>query len=198
MAWRMGEGAEPRSGEAVLRAALRYTPEGETREGLAKALTIPLDYDPGLRRARWARAFACSRGTRSRSRSGAPRGTATTTRRRSGRPSPVSAIVTPRARWPAASWRSRQGVRRFQPNGSQRGSRSRSVSPRRDRPRSGVIRTADPIVRHAEALCSGWRSAGGGSWTEGCRVGAPCRACSSWSLQRVRLAVVRDGPGRSR
>jgi ADP-ribosylglycohydrolase len=46
MAWRMGAGAEPRSGEAMLRAALRYTPEGETREGLAKALTIPLDYDP--------------------------------------------------------------------------------------------------------------------------------------------------------
>jgi ADP-ribosylglycohydrolase len=46
MAWRMGSGAEPRSGEALLRAAFCHTPEGETHEGLAKALTIPLDDDP--------------------------------------------------------------------------------------------------------------------------------------------------------
>jgi len=36
----------PGAGEALLQAALRHTPEGETRAGLAKALTIPLDYAP--------------------------------------------------------------------------------------------------------------------------------------------------------
>jgi ADP-ribosylglycohydrolase len=46
VAWRMGTGNEPRSGEALLQAAFRYTPEGETKDGLAKARTIPLDYDP--------------------------------------------------------------------------------------------------------------------------------------------------------
>jgi len=46
VACRMGRGEEPRSGEALLKAAFRYTPEGETKEGLAKALTIPLEYDP--------------------------------------------------------------------------------------------------------------------------------------------------------
>ncbi|MFT3773580.1 MAG: ADP-ribosylglycohydrolase family protein [Minicystis sp.] len=46
VAWRMGAGREPRSGEALLQAAFRHTPGGETRDGLAKALTIPLDYDP--------------------------------------------------------------------------------------------------------------------------------------------------------
>jgi ADP-ribosylglycohydrolase len=47
VAWRMGTGAEPRSGEALLRAAFHHTPQGETRDGVAKALTIPLDDDPG-------------------------------------------------------------------------------------------------------------------------------------------------------
>jgi ADP-ribosylglycohydrolase len=46
VAWRMGAGAEPRSGEAMLQTALRFTPHGETREGLAKALAIPLGDDP--------------------------------------------------------------------------------------------------------------------------------------------------------
>jgi ADP-ribosylglycohydrolase len=46
VAWRMGHGSEPRSGEALLQAAFRHTPEGETKGGLAKALTIQLDDDP--------------------------------------------------------------------------------------------------------------------------------------------------------
>ncbi|MDC3987022.1 ADP-ribosylglycohydrolase family protein [Polyangium jinanense] len=46
VAWRMGTGAEPRSGEALLRAAFRHTPDGETKDGLAKALTIALEDDP--------------------------------------------------------------------------------------------------------------------------------------------------------
>jgi len=46
VAWRMGTGSEPRSGEALLHAALLHTPDGETRDGLARALTIPLDADP--------------------------------------------------------------------------------------------------------------------------------------------------------
>ena len=46
VAWRMRTGAEPRSGEALLQAALHHTPEGETKNGLAKALTLPLGDDP--------------------------------------------------------------------------------------------------------------------------------------------------------
>jgi ADP-ribosylglycohydrolase len=46
VAWRMGSGSEPRSGEALLEAVFRYTPEGETKSSLAKALAIPLAYDP--------------------------------------------------------------------------------------------------------------------------------------------------------
>jgi ADP-ribosylglycohydrolase len=46
MAWRMGNGSEPRSGQALLKAAFQYTPAGPTSDGLAKALTIPLEYDP--------------------------------------------------------------------------------------------------------------------------------------------------------
>lgn len=46
MAWRMGTGTEARSGEVLLRAAFRFAPDGETKNGLAKALTIPLEYDP--------------------------------------------------------------------------------------------------------------------------------------------------------
>ncbi|MDI3283859.1 ADP-ribosylglycohydrolase family protein [Polyangium sp. 15x6] len=46
VAWQMGTGKEVRSGEALLRAAFRFTPDGETKDGLAKALTIPLEDDP--------------------------------------------------------------------------------------------------------------------------------------------------------
>ena len=46
VAWRMGAGAEPRSGEALLQAAHHHTPEGETKSGLAKALAISLAEDP--------------------------------------------------------------------------------------------------------------------------------------------------------
>jgi len=46
VAWRMGTGKEPRSGEALLQAAFKHTPEGPTNEGIAKALKMPLDYDP--------------------------------------------------------------------------------------------------------------------------------------------------------
>lgn len=43
MAARIGEGKEPRSGKALLEAALSATPDGETRAGLGKALSLPLD-----------------------------------------------------------------------------------------------------------------------------------------------------------
>ncbi|MDC0744669.1 ADP-ribosylglycohydrolase family protein [Polyangium mundeleinium] len=46
VAWHMGTGKEARSGEALLRAAFRHTPDGETKDGLANALTIPLDINP--------------------------------------------------------------------------------------------------------------------------------------------------------
>jgi ADP-ribosylglycohydrolase len=46
VASRMGRGIEPRSGEALLQVAFRRTPDGETRSGLAKALTLALDLDP--------------------------------------------------------------------------------------------------------------------------------------------------------
>lgn len=46
VASRMGEGQIPRSGEALIEAAIRHTPDGETREGLRKALAIPLGDDP--------------------------------------------------------------------------------------------------------------------------------------------------------
>lgn len=44
LAARMGEGTMERSGSALLQAAFEATPEGATRAGLARALTIPLDY----------------------------------------------------------------------------------------------------------------------------------------------------------
>jgi ADP-ribosylglycohydrolase len=46
VASRMGRGIEPRSGEALLRATFRHTPEGETMNGIAQALALPLDSDP--------------------------------------------------------------------------------------------------------------------------------------------------------
>lgn len=46
MAVRMGAGEPARSGEAMLEAALRHTPEGATRRGLIKALATPLTEDP--------------------------------------------------------------------------------------------------------------------------------------------------------
>ncbi|APR83538.1 N-formylglutamate deformylase [Minicystis rosea] len=46
VAFRMGTGREPRSGEALLRAACERTPEGTTKIALTKALAIPLDDDP--------------------------------------------------------------------------------------------------------------------------------------------------------
>jgi ADP-ribosylglycohydrolase len=46
LAWRMGQGEAPRSGEALLQGVYARTPDGETRDGLAKALTLPLEYTP--------------------------------------------------------------------------------------------------------------------------------------------------------
>jgi len=46
LSWRMGQGEVPRSGEALLQEVYARTPDGETRDGLAKALTLPLEYTP--------------------------------------------------------------------------------------------------------------------------------------------------------
>ncbi len=46
VAWRMGQGSEARSGEALLEAARAYTPEGPTRAGIGEAIEIPLDREP--------------------------------------------------------------------------------------------------------------------------------------------------------
>lgn len=44
IAARMGDGKMARSGPSLLQVAYEATPEGETRAGLARALSIPLDY----------------------------------------------------------------------------------------------------------------------------------------------------------
>ena len=46
VAAQMGEGKTPRDGRALLEAALERTPAGATREGLEKALSLPLDQAP--------------------------------------------------------------------------------------------------------------------------------------------------------
>lgn len=46
VAWRMSQGREPRSGDALLKTAFRYTPEGPTKTNLEMALRLPLDNDP--------------------------------------------------------------------------------------------------------------------------------------------------------
>ena len=46
VAAQMGEGTTPRVGRALLEAALARTPAGATRDGLAKALSLPLDQAP--------------------------------------------------------------------------------------------------------------------------------------------------------
>jgi ADP-ribosylglycohydrolase len=46
IAWQMGNGMRAVSGEALLQETIARTPPGATRDGLEKAATLPLSYDP--------------------------------------------------------------------------------------------------------------------------------------------------------
>jgi len=46
VAWQMGRGDRPLSGEALLQEVLARTPGGPTRDGVEKATLLPLEYDP--------------------------------------------------------------------------------------------------------------------------------------------------------
>jgi ADP-ribosylglycohydrolase len=48
VAAQMGEGQTPREGRALLQAAFERTPAGATRDGLQKALALPLDQAPSV------------------------------------------------------------------------------------------------------------------------------------------------------
>ncbi len=46
LAWQMGRGLREVSGEALLREVVAHMPSGATRDGLEKAASLPLEYDP--------------------------------------------------------------------------------------------------------------------------------------------------------
>ena len=46
VAWQMGNGKQPRSGDTLLQTVFQYTPEGLTKMGIDRALHLPFDQDP--------------------------------------------------------------------------------------------------------------------------------------------------------
>lgn len=48
IAWRMGSGKQPLSGDTLLKTVFQYTPTGPTKGGIEMALRLPFDNDPRI------------------------------------------------------------------------------------------------------------------------------------------------------